>query len=160
MWKLTISIERLGVLLFRKNNKVNKKSQFYIDKKPVSNVSEFTYLGINITANDNFTPTLTNLSSKGMTAIFASNSKFKLNRLPPNAAFKLFDSTIMLKLTYGSEVWGIFMNMDYSKCDKCAIEKTQLHFCKHILGVNEVPLLAILTRNISSKFFLLVFVNM
>ena len=123
-------------ITFQKNNKVNKKSQFYIDNKPVSNVSEFTYLGINITANGNFIPTLTNLSSKGMKAIFALNSKFKLKRLPPKAAFKLSDSTIMPILTYGSEVWGIFMNMDYSKWDKCAIEKTHLQFCKHILGVN------------------------
>ena len=92
-------------ITFQKNNKVNKKSQFYIYNKPVSNVSEFTYLGINITANGNFTPTLTNLSSKGIKAIFASSSKFKLKPLPQKAAFKLFDSTIMPILTYGSEVW-------------------------------------------------------
>ena len=69
-------------ITFQKNNKVNKKSQFHIDNKPVSNVSEFTYLGINITANGNFTPTLTSLSSEGMKAIFALNSKFELIRLP------------------------------------------------------------------------------
>ena len=78
-------------------------------------------------------PTLTNLSSKGMKAIFALNSKLKLKRFPLKAAYKLFDSTIMPILTYGSEVWGIFMNTDYSKWDKCAIEKTHLQFCKHII---------------------------
>ena len=53
MWKLTISIKKTKCITFQKNNNVNKKSQFYIDNKPVSNVSEFTYLGINITANGN-----------------------------------------------------------------------------------------------------------
>ena len=60
MWKLTISVKKTTCITFQKNNKVNKKSQFYIDNKPVSNVSEFAYLGSNITANGNFTPTSTN----------------------------------------------------------------------------------------------------
>ena len=64
LWKLTISMKKTKCITFQKNNKVNKNSQFYIHNKPVSNVSELTYLGINITANGNFTPTLTNLSSR------------------------------------------------------------------------------------------------
>ena len=58
MWKLTISMKKTTCITFQKNNKVNKKSQFYIDNKPVSNVSEFTYHGSNITANGNFTPNI------------------------------------------------------------------------------------------------------
>ena len=42
----------------------------------------------------------------------------------------------MLIITHGSEVWGIVINMDYEKWDKCVTERNHLQFCKHILGVN------------------------
>ena len=44
--------------------------------------------------------------------------------------------SILPILTYGSEVWGIYLNMDSTKWDKCEIEQTHLQFCKHILGIN------------------------
>ena len=93
-------MKKTKFITFQKNNKVNKKPQFYIDNKPLSNVSEFTYLEINITANGNFTPTLTNLSSKAMKAIFALNSKFKLKRLAPKSCFQIRKNTPTILQTY------------------------------------------------------------
>ena len=135
-WKLTISMKKTKCITFQKQSKVNRRSSFFIDGKVVQNVSEFIYLGVNIKSNGSFHSTLKNLSCKASSAIFALNSRFKLNKIPVKAAFKLFDTTILPILTYGSEVWGIYLNMDSTKWDKCEIEQTHLQFCNHILGIN------------------------
>ena len=68
--------------------------------------------------------------------------KFKIfslcvpNKIPVKATFKLFDRTILTILTYGSEVWSLYLNMDSTNCDKCKIEQTHTLNCKHILGIN------------------------
>ena len=72
-------------------------------------------LRVNIKSSGSFQSTLKNLSCKVSGAIFALNSRFKLNKIPVKAAFKLFDTTILLILTYGSEVWGVYLNMDSTK---------------------------------------------
>ena len=33
-------------------------------------------------------------------------------------------------------IWGVYLNMDSTKWDKCEIEQTHLQFCEHILGIN------------------------
>ena len=104
-WKLTISMKNTKCITFQKQNKVNKRSSLFIDGKVVQNVSEFTYLGVNIKSNGSFQSTLKSLSCKASCPIFALNSRFKLNKIPVKAAFKLFDTTILPILTYGSEAW-------------------------------------------------------
>ena len=37
---------------------------------------------------------------------------------------------------YGSEVWGIYDKHDYNSYENDIIEKTQIQFCKQVLGVN------------------------
>ena len=61
-WKLTISMKKTKCITFQKQNKVNKRSSFFKDGKVVQNISEFTYLGVNIKFNGSFQSTLKNLS--------------------------------------------------------------------------------------------------
>ena len=75
-----------------------------IGKTPFENVKEFTYLGITINGGGSFQPAMRDLSDKPNRAIFSLNSRYKLNKLPLNIAFKLFDNMIMPILLYGSEV--------------------------------------------------------
>ena len=70
-WKLTISMKKTKCITFQKQNKANKKSSLFIEGKVVQNVSEFTYLGINIKSNGSFQSILKNLSCKASCAIFA-----------------------------------------------------------------------------------------
>ena len=135
-WKLIISTKKTKCITFQKQNTVNKRSSFFINGKVVQNVSEFACLGVNIKSNRSFQSTLKNLSCKASSAIFALNSRFKLNKNPVKATFKLFDTTILPILTYGSEVWGVYLNIDSTKWDKCEIEQTHLQFCKHFIGIN------------------------
>ena len=38
---------------------------------------------------------------------------------------------------YGSEVWGIYDKDDLNSWENDIIEKTHIHFCKQVLGVNK-----------------------
>ena len=119
-------MKKTKCIAFQKQSKINKRSSFSIHGKVVQNVSEFTYLGVNIKSSGSFQSTLKNLSFKASSAIFALNSRFNSNKIPVKAAFKLFDTTILPILTYGSEVWGVYLNIDSTKWDKCEIEQTHL----------------------------------
>ena len=48
----------------------------------------------------------------------------------------IFDTLISPILTYGSEVWGVYLKQDFNKFEKSPTEKVHLRFCKYYLGVN------------------------
>ena len=135
-WKLTISMKKTKCITFQKQNKVNKRSSFFIDGKVVQNVSEFTYLGVNIKSNDSFQSTLKSLSCKASSAIFALNSRFKLNKIPVKAALKLFVTTI---LPIYFNIWvrsmGCLPKYELHKMGQVR-NRTNTPYSKHILGIN------------------------
>ena len=65
------------------------------------------------------------LSVKANRAIFALKNKVKLSRLPVKLAIKIFKSQIVPILLYGSEMWGPYMNFNYSKWETTVIERVQ-----------------------------------
>ena len=91
------------------------------------------------------TPTLplkfaTNGSFKDPKAILKDKSKrsiFDFLRPPINISHKLFNSLYLPTLMYGSEVWSIYDDNDYNSWENDIIEKTQIRFCKKVLGVNK-----------------------
>ena len=134
-WRLVINKSKSKCTTFHKRNKKYNKA-FLIDNTPLENVTDYTYLGLNIDASCSFNVTHKLLASKANRTIFALNSRFKLKLLPVKAALKLFDSTISSILFYGSEVWGAYENLSADYWDKNDIEKVHTQFLKRILGVN------------------------
>ena len=71
---------------------------------------------------------------------FSLNSHYKLNKIPLNIAFKLFDTMITLILLYSSEVWGAYEYNPSKKSDewgKLTIEAVQTQFIERSIGVNK-----------------------
>ena len=134
-WRLVINESKSKCMTFHKRNKKYNKT-FLIENTPLENVTDYTYLGLNIDASCSFKGTHKLLASKANRAIFALNSRFKLKLLPVKAALKLFDSTISPILLYGSEVWGAYEILSVDYWDKDDIEKVHTQFLKRILGVN------------------------
>ena len=91
---------------------------FNIGNTPLEKVKEFTYLGLTINGVESFQPAMRDLSDKANRVIFSLNSRYKLNKLPLNIAFKLFDTMIMPILPYGSEVWGAYQYNPTRKSDE------------------------------------------
>ena len=122
---------------FLKVSKLYNKS-FNIGNTPLGNVKE---LGITINGDGSFQPAMRDLSDKANRAIFSLNSCYKLNKLPLNIAFKLFDTMITPILLYGSEVWGAYEYNTTKKSDeggKLTIETVQTQLIKRLIGVNNV----------------------
>ena len=53
-------------------------------------------------------------------------------------AMNLFNALVVPICTYGSEVWGVSINIKniFKRCDNFPQEKVLLHFAKFVLGVN------------------------
>ena len=124
---------------FLKVSKLYNKS-FNIGNTPLGNVKEFTYLGITINGDGFFQPAMRVLSDKANRAIFSLNSCYKLNKLPLNIAFKLFDTMITPILLYGSEVWGAYEYNTTKKSDEwgnLTMETVQTQLIKRFIGVKK-----------------------
>ena len=72
---------------FQKKNKVNKNDIFHIGGYFVSNICEFTYLGLTINAAGSVKSSIENLSQKARRTCFALNRRAKLRHIPVNIAF-------------------------------------------------------------------------
>ena len=135
-WKLSINIMKSKSMVFNRGNNLIK-TVFNIGGSPIENVKTFKYLGFTISAkNCGFQHTVDDLSLKANRAIYAIKSKIKLSKLPMKLAIKIFKSQIIPILTYGSEVWGPYMNFDYLSWENSKIERTQTQFLKQVLGCN------------------------
>ena len=113
-WSLKVNNGKAKCIKFLKVSKLYNKS-FNIGNTPLENVKEFRYLGITINGAGSFQPAMRDLGDKANRAIFSLNSRYKLNKLPLNIAFKLFDTMIMPILLYGSEVWGALHDYNPTK---------------------------------------------
>ena len=63
---------------------------------------------------------------------------------------KLFDTYISPILLYGSEVWGPYLNINYTNWESTPIEKLHKQYIKRLLGVNRSTT-NILTRAETSR---------
>ena len=138
-WGLKVNNEKTKCIKFLIVSKLYNKS-FNIGNTPLQNVKEFTYLEITINGAGSFQPAMRDLSDQANRAIFSLNSRYKLNKLPLNIAFKLFDTMITPILLYGSKVWRAYEYNTTKKSDewgKLTIETVQTQFIKHLIGVNK-----------------------
>ena len=97
----------------------------------------YTYLGVNFSANGHFTNHKENVKEKTKRSFFATRRYLDFLKLPIYIINKLFNTLFSPILTYCSEVWGIYDKCDYSSWEKGPIEKTHIHFCKMCLGLNK-----------------------
>ena len=109
-------------------------------------MKSYKYLGFTIGAKTcSLINTMADLSIKAKRAIFALNNKIKISLLSPRLAIQIFTTQIVPILLYGAEVWGPYLNFDFTKWEKSEKEKTQTQFLKRVLGCN------IQTPNLTSR---------
>ena len=106
-WNMKVNIEKTKCITFQKKNKVDKNDIFHMGGYFVSNICEFTYLGLTIYAAGSFKSSIEYLIQKARRACFALNRKIKLRHIPVNIALKLFDGHVTPILLYAAEVWNV-----------------------------------------------------
>ena len=135
-WNLSINSKKTKVMTFNRGNRLIK-TKILSNNTPLDDVKTMKYLGFTISANQcSFTPTIEDLSTKANRAIFALNNTIKLSRLPTKLALKLFYAQISPILLYGSEVWGPYINQNYTDWDTNKVERVHTQYLKRILGCN------------------------
>lgn len=136
-WHLTVNHKKSKVLIFsRKRSKTISEKKLTLNNKHLEIVQEFTYLGVKISATGNFKIHQTQSKEKALHAFFKLTKTIDFKRLKPKQATNLFDTLISPILTYGCEVWGAYLNQNFTSWDKEPTEKVHLRFCKYYLGVN------------------------
>ena len=114
-------------MVFNRGNKLCKASVF-INNTNIENVKSYKYLGFTIGAkNCSLINTMVDLSIKAKRAIFALNNKIKISLLPPRLAIQIFTTQIVPILLYGAEVWGPYLNFDFTKWEKSETKKKLKH---------------------------------
>ena len=135
-WLLEVNLKKTKVMVFQKTGRKTKNISFFINNHPLEIVQEYSYLGVKINTSGNFNLCQKTLAEKGLNALYKIYKHIDFFHLSLRAANKIFDAAIMPILTYGAEVWGIFLKLDFKKWDQTVTEKVHLRFCKIFLGLN------------------------
>ena len=125
-WKLTVSITKSKVMIFRKR-KDTGKNVFYYDNQKLDIVHEFKYLGIVFNYNGTFVKHKKHVYDQGQKTMYALLRKIKLLHLPLDIQIGLFQNLVIPVLLYGCELYG-YENIEI-------IERLQLKYLKYILGL-------------------------
>ena len=65
------------------------------------------------------------MAEKDLNALYKIYKQIDFFRLSPRAANKIFDAAMcQYLLTYGAEIWGIFLKFDFKTWDQTVIEKS------------------------------------
>ncbi len=91
-------------------NSRNLKETFYYKSDVLDNVTEYVYLGVLLHKSGSFTYAQKRLCLKGSKALCSLLSSVNVRSgTTPTTLLKLFDSMVRPILTYGSEVWGLYI---------------------------------------------------
>ena len=137
LWGLQVNLGKTKVMVYRNGGIISKNEKFYFNGKEIENVSYYKYLGIMMSTRLSWSPAQTTLASQAQKA---AGSIHQIN-YKCNGSFKtsviLFDKCIAPILTYGSEIWGLYVHK--------SIENVQIRFCKKLLHVgSKTPTKAVL----------------
>ena len=127
-WLIDVNMKKTKIIVFQKSGRRPKNLFFSFKRNEIEIVQEYTYLGIEITASGSFTVAQNLLAEKAINALFKIRKQINFSTLPFSSAQKIFETAIEPILTYGSEVWGVFLKLDFEKWDETSTEKAHLRF--------------------------------
>lgn len=144
-WRMDVNTDKTKVMKFSGNGHKCKTVFLYKDR-PIENVPNYKYLGIEFNSCGSWSSAISNISNRGLKALFLLKGYICSGNIKPCLGLKLFDQMIKPILCYGSELWSAFdsnkksiQNKDgiAKFLDSLDIEKVHVKFCKFILGVNK-----------------------
>ena len=147
-WGMEVNTDKTKIIKFSGNGH-RCKTVFRYKSYSVENVFKYKYLGIEFSSSGSWTNAISNLSDRGMKALFLLKRYICSGNIKPALGLKLFDQMIKPILCYCSELWIAF---DFNKrnfkqpdgiakfLDNLDIEKVHVKFCKFTLGVNKKKL--------------------
>ena len=104
MWKLNINYDKTKKFIFgaRKTDQFS----FKMENKVIEIVKSYKYLGVLMSSNGSFLNARKSIHERANKAMHLLYKRICNLNLPLDLQLKLFDSTILPIITYGSDVWG------------------------------------------------------
>ena len=126
--KLVVNICKTNVMVFKKGGRISRRKKWYCNDKLLEIVNCFTYAGLAFSMKLSLNRMSSELSKKGKHVLVPLlSSLFDYDQLPKHIFFKLFETTVVLVLIYGPEIWG-FKQYD-------VLEQVQYYACKRLMYV-------------------------
>jgi len=126
-WGLKVNMSKTKAMIFRNGGIIKKQEKFYYNGIKLENVSYYKYLGVSMSTKLSWSPAQSTLSAQARKALFVINQINYQCDYSFKTACNIFDKCVVPILTYGSEVWGPYVNT--------SIEDVHIKFCKMQLGV-------------------------
>ena len=141
---LQINASKSKVMVFSRG-KIRNKPVIRFNEQVLEVVDNYVYLGIKFNYNGSFNVAIKHLFDIANRAMFVILKKGRLLNLDVDTQLKLFDSTVVPIMLYGSEVWGFTILDLKNKPNQNKlnilrtnlIEKLHLKFCKMLLKVKK-----------------------
>jgi hypothetical protein len=103
--------------------------KFHIDNNAIEIVNDYKYLGIFFARSGSFLTTRKYFQENATKAMYGLLQKCRKHKLSIECQLDMLNKTILPKLLYGSEIWGL-ENIDI-------IERVHLRFCILILHLKQ-----------------------
>ena len=141
---LEINRDKTKLMYFNQSGKFSKV-KLSIDDHTLEEVKEYKYLGITISNSGSLAPARKSIYKSATKALYKLKSMINTMSLSTKTSLHLYDTLITPILLYGCECTNIFnisRKMENNELGffDMALEQLQersnLHFCKYILGVN------------------------
>ena len=126
---LHVNLEKSNIVIFRNGGYVAKRERWFLSGKEMKIVNSYKYLGLFLTTRMSFSTSFTNVASKARAGVIQLfKTLWKLGDFSTDLFFKLFDAQIRPILLYGSELWGLYKQVE--------IESVHLFALKKLLNVS------------------------
>ena len=143
-WELSINVRKTKLMMFSPKGSSLPVETVRVGEEHLEWVSKYKYLGVEIHSDGSMLAAMENLCVRGWKATFKLKTALKNIDVNPVTRMKLFDTLIKPIICYASEVWGPINNLATSgsistfwkRTENLPIEKFQLKYCKHALGVH------------------------
>ncbi|CAG2208135.1 unnamed protein product [Mytilus edulis] len=128
-WRLKVNTDKTKIMHVRKASKPKNDYEFQLNNMTLETVSKYRYLGLVITENLDYKETTNELVSSGSRSLGSLVSKYyAMDGMDFDTYTKIFDSTVLPILEYGSGVWG------HKRYD--SLERLQYRAIRTFLGVS------------------------
>ncbi|CAG2225803.1 unnamed protein product [Mytilus edulis] len=128
-WRLKVNTDKTKIMHVRKASKPKNDYAFQLNNMTLETVSKYRYLGLVINEHLDYKETTNELVSSGSRSLGSLVSKYyAMDGMDFDTYTKIFDSTVLPILEYGSGVWG------HKRYD--SLERLQYRAIRTFLGVS------------------------
>ena len=125
-WGLSVNLSKTNIMVFRNGGTLKKCEKWTFQGTVVKPTTYYKYLGLVMSSRLSWSMAQKTLAAQASKVVgFILSVAQKVQVLPLDMHWHLFDKMVLPILLYGSEIWGSNVHKN--------IERVQYRYCKYIL---------------------------